>query len=134
MVFVLAQENAFSLRFRFRANTKSIGSSVLGIFKIVHRLRDRHIFMWQSLEILNVFNALTLKQVFWKTKICFKKLGYRFLVGCTDVKSATLPYKTALSEANIKTNRLRSTIWTHHKNRSFASSYFICFFENFVSV
>ena len=31
-------------------------------------LGDRHIFMWQSSEILNIFNALTLKQVFEKQK------------------------------------------------------------------
>ena len=28
---------------------------VLEIFKIAARLRDWHVFMWQSLEILNVF-------------------------------------------------------------------------------
>ena len=48
LVFVLTQENAFSYRFLFKANRKSIGSFeklVLGIFKITFRLRDRHIFM-----------------------------------------------------------------------------------------
>ena len=35
-----------------------------GTFKIALRLRDRHVFMSQFLEILNVFNALTLKQIF----------------------------------------------------------------------
>ena len=38
------------------------------------RLRDRHVFMWQSLETLNVFNISTLKQIFWKTITFFKKL------------------------------------------------------------
>ena len=34
---------------------------VLGIFKIAFRLRDRHVFMWQSVKVSNVFNTLTLK-------------------------------------------------------------------------
>ena len=42
--------------------------TLLGIFKIALRLRDQHVFMRQSLEILNVFNTLDLKQIFWKTK------------------------------------------------------------------
>ena len=34
-----------------------------GIVKIVLGLRDRHAFMLQSMEILNVFHTLTLKNV-----------------------------------------------------------------------
>ena len=59
--------------------------------------------MWQSLKILNVFNTLTLKQIFWKTKTFFKKLEYRFLVESTKIENASFPYKTAISEANVKT-------------------------------
>ena len=33
--------------------------------------------------------------------------------------------KTALSEANINTNRLRSTKWTYCKEESFATNYFL---------
>ena len=36
----------------------------------------------------------------------------------------TFPYKTALSEANVKTNRMGSTKWTYHKEQSFASNHF----------
>ena len=53
----------FFLEVLFKANRKSIGSSkkmILRIFKIALRLRDRHVFMWRSVETLNVFNALTL--------------------------------------------------------------------------
>ena len=32
------------------------------------RLRDRHVFMWQFVKVSNVFNTLTLKQIFWKGK------------------------------------------------------------------
>ena len=89
------------------------------------RFRDRHVFMWQSVEILNVFNALTLIQIFWKTKTFFKKLEYRFLVESTKIENASFPYKTAISEANVKTNRMVSIKWTYHKEQSFANNYFI---------
>ena len=81
--------------------------------------------MWQSVEILNVFNTLTLKQIFWKTKTFFKKLEYRFLVESTKIENASFPYKTAISEANVKTNKMVTTKWTYQKERSFASNYFI---------
>ena len=42
--------------------------TLLGIFKILFRFRDRHIFREQLLEILNMFNTLTLEQIFRKTK------------------------------------------------------------------
>ena len=50
LVFILTQENAFSLRFDFNANGKTVDSStkrdfLLGIFKIALRLRDQHVFM-----------------------------------------------------------------------------------------
>ena len=49
------------------------------------------------MEILNVFNALTLIQIFWKTKTFFKKLEYRFLVETTKIENTSFPFKTALS-------------------------------------
>ena len=54
------------------------------IFKIALSLRDRDVFMRQPVEILNVFNSLTLKEIFWKRKTFFKKLEYRFLVENTS--------------------------------------------------
>ena len=65
-------------------------------------------------------------------KTFLKKLEYRFLVQSTKIENASLPYKTAISEANVKTNKMVATKWTYHKERSFASNYY--FFENFVSV
>ena len=90
--------------------------------------------MWQSVKVLNVFNTLTLIQIFWKTKTFFKKLEYRFLVESTKIENASFPYKTAMSEANVKTNRIVSTKWTYHKERSFAINHFIFFnfFFNFL--
>ena len=46
--------------------------AVLGIFKIALRLRDQHVFMFQSLGILNVLNALILKYISEKLKLFLK--------------------------------------------------------------
>ena len=59
--------------------------------------------MWQSVEILNDFESL--KQIFWKTKLFFKKLEYCLLVKSTKFEYKTFPYKTALSESSVKVNR-----------------------------
>ena len=82
---------------------------VLGIFKIALRLRDRHVFMWKSVEILNVFIALILKQILWKMKTFLKKLEYPLLFGSTKVENVPFLYKAAISEANVKVNRMVST-------------------------
>ena len=66
---------------------------VLGIFKVALLLRDQHVFMWQSLKILNVFNTLLLKQIFWKTKTFSKNLGYSFLVESSKIENAIFLYK-----------------------------------------
>ena len=85
--------------------------------------------MWESVKVLNVFNTLTLIQIFWKTKTFFKKLEYRFLVETTKIENTLFPFKTALSEANVNTNRMAATKWTYYKEWSFASNYLI-FLEN----
>ena len=60
---------------------------MLGIFKVALRLRDRHVFIRQSMKFFNVFTTLTLLQIFWKTKIFFKKLEDCFLVETTRLKT-----------------------------------------------
>ena len=62
-------------------------------------------------------------------------MEYHFLVENTKIENETFPYKTALWEANVKTNRMGSAKWTYRKERSlsFASNCF-AFFENLVSV
>ena len=99
---------------------------VPGIFKITLCLRDRHVFMWELVKVLNVFNTLTLIQIFWKTKTF---LEYRFVVETTKIENTSFLFKTALSEANVKTNKMASTKWTYHKEWSFANNFFI-FLEN----
>ena len=77
---------------------------------------------------MNVFNTLTLKQIFWEKKSFFKKLEYYVLVESTKTVNASFPYKTkAISEANVKANRMVSTKWAYHKEWSFSRSYFIFF-------
>ena len=94
------------------------------MFKIALRLRDWYVFMWQSVNISNDFSTLTLKQIFWKTKTFSKKLEYRFLVESTKIGNASFSYKTAISEANVKKNKMVSTKWASHKERSFSDNYF----------
>ena len=62
--------------------------------------------MLQSVSVSNVFNILTLKQIFWKTKTFFKKLKYRFLGEATKIETTSFQFKTALSDTNVKTNRM----------------------------
>ena len=80
---------------------------VPGIFKIALRLRDQHIFIRQSLDILTVFNTFTLQQILWIKKNFFKKLEYRFLVESARTENTSFPYNTAMSEVITK--------WTYHK-------------------
>ena len=54
-----------------------------------------------------------------------KKREYRFLVERTKIEKTSFPYKTVISEANVKTNRLVNTKLAYHKERRFASNYFI---------
>ena len=67
------------------------------------------------MEILNVFNTLILKQVFWKAKAFFKKLEYRFLVKSTKIENALFPYKTIISEANVKGTLMQVYVCVHIK-------------------
>ena len=73
---------------------------LLGIFKIALRLRDWHGFMWQSLEILNVFNSGTLKQILWKTKFFSKKLENHFLDKSIDIENAKMPCQKPMLRQN----------------------------------
>ena len=59
------------------------------------------------------------------TEIFFEKLEYRFLVESTTMENLIFPYKTVLSEANVKTNWMETTEWNYHKEQGFATNYFI---------
>ena len=81
--------------------------------------------MWQSVKFSNVSNTLTLERIFWKTETFFTKLASRLLVETTNIENTSFPFKTTLSETNVKTNRMATTKWTYHKEWSFSSNYFI---------
>ena len=66
-------------------------------------------------------------------KTFLEMLEYRFLVESTTIESLTFPLKIDLSKANIKTNRMGSTKWTYHIERSFTTDYFL-FFKCNVSI
>ena len=93
--------------------------------KTHRRLVDQIIFMIQSLENLNIFITLPLKQGFWKTKAFFKKREYCLIVERTTIENAIFPYKTVLRKANFKISRMGCTKWTYHKERSFDTNYLI---------
>ena len=61
------------------------------------------------MEFFRFSNTLVLEQIFWKMKNFFKNLEYSFLIQSTKIKNASFPYKTAISEADVKTNRMMST-------------------------
>ena len=62
---------------------------------------------------------------FLENKNLFKKTGAEFFSWKYQVWKRSIPYKTTLWKANIKTNRTGSTKWTYHEERNFASNYFI---------
>ena len=74
----------------------------------------------RTFEFFQYFNFET---SFLKNENLFKKMENRFLVESDRIENATFSYKTALTEANVKTNRMGSTKWTYHKEQSFASNY-----------
>ena len=117
-------KHSFSLWLSLKPNRKSTDSSKrrYSAFSKCPSVWEIDMFL---LEIFTIFNILTLHQIFWITKNFFKKLEYVFLVESIKIENATLPYKTALSEANIKTNRMESTKWSYHKEWSFFSNNFV---------
>ena len=117
-------KHSFSLWLSLKPNRKSTDSSKrrYSTFSKCPSVWEIDMFL---LEIFTIFNILTLHQIFWRTKNFFKKLEYVFLVESIKIENATLPYKTALSEANIKTNRMESTKWSYHKEWSFFSNNFV---------
>ena len=80
-------------------------------------LCNNHWKFW-SISILQLWNKFP-----EKGKL-FKKLEYCFLVESTKIDNITFPYKTALSEASVKANRMGNTKLTYHKEQSFASNHF----------
>ena len=76
------------------------------------------------------FQYFDFKTNFLKNENRFQKnLEYHLFVESTAIENATFPHKTALSEANVKANRMGITKWIHLKEQSFART--ILFFWKF---
>ena len=54
------------------------------------------------------FHYFNFKASFLKNENLFWKTWVSFLAESTTMENATFPYKTALSKANVKTNRMGS--------------------------
>ena len=106
---VLRQNLSLSLSFHRKA-----------LFKIVLGFRD-----WWSFEtIIGNFERFQYSKKFSKKQKSFSK-NWRTFFYLKVVRLKTLfPYKAALSETNVKTNRMRSAKWTYHRERNFASNFF----------
>ena len=74
-----------------------------------------------NLERFRYFNFET---NFLKNENLFEKTGVSFFILITKIENKKIPYKTALSEANVKTNRMGSTKRTYLKESSFATNLF----------
>ena len=73
----------------------------------------------RNFQLFQYFNFET---DFLENENFFQKPGVPFLVESTKIENASFPYKTAILEANIKTDVIVSTKWTNHKERSLASN------------
>ena len=68
------------------------------------------------------FQFLNFVTYFLENENFFHKTGVPFLAERTKIEKASFPYKTAISEANVKTNRVVTTKWAYHRERSLASN------------
>ena len=92
-------------------------------------------FCFNVLTLENVFlRGFILKRFCGKRKPLLRKLEYRLLVESTKNENASFLCKTAISESNIKTNKMVTSKWTYQKEQSFAGNCFILFenFKNFL--
>ena len=72
-------------------------------------------FFWEFLILYQIFCSPQAK----------KKKEYRFLAESTKIENTSFSYKTAISEANVKINKMVTTKWTYRKERTFVINYFI---------
>ena len=117
LVFVFTLENGFLLENAFQQKDhRSFWKWWPFIWEIGKFLHDNQWKFW-------IFsNTLTLRQIFWKVKTFFIKFSCCFLVEGAKIENALFPYKTTISEFNVKTQRMVSTKWTYYNKRSFASN------------
>ena len=76
-------------------------------------------------ESFKRFQYFNFETNFVKNENLFQKTGVPFLVEATKIEITPFPFKTALSEVKVKTNRMPTTKWTFHEEWSFTSNYLI---------
>ena len=81
--------------------------------------------MWRSLQLSNVSIFILWNKFSEKRKLFSKDWNIVYLVERTKIENKKVSYKTVLSEANEKTNKMGNTKWIYHKVWSFASSNFL---------
>ena len=105
LVFVLTQENALSQRFHFIAKERTWILLNNGTRDFQNGLPfERSVCVYVTTT--ECFHYFTFETNFLKNGNLFKKLEKRFLVQSTEIESAISPHKTAMPEANVKTNRM----------------------------
>ena len=72
-------------------------------------------------ESFKHFQYFNFETNFLENANLFQKTGVP-LVEATKFENTAFPFKTALSDANVKKNRMVTTKWTYHKEGSFASN------------
>ena len=58
-------------------------------------------------------------------KVFIEKLEYCYLVESTTMENTTFQYRTVLSKANVKTNRIGGTKLTYHKEPGLSLTIFL---------
>ena len=124
---VLIKENDFSWCFHFKTIIGSSKKRYLGFLK-QPSIWEVDIFLCDNDWKFWTFSALSLWNKFTeKRKSLYKRLEYRFLVESTKIENATSPCITALSEANVKTNRMESSKRMCIKSRGLEVTVFFFF-------
>ena len=72
--------------------------------------KEGGLFAPPSVSILNRVNFET---YFLENKNLFQKTGVRLLVETNKIEKTSFTFKTALSEANVKTNSMATIKWTY---------------------
>ena len=108
LVFVLTQENAFYQSFQFKANRISVGSSKKRYqgFSKQPSFWEIGMFLCANHWKLLTFSILQLCNKFLENENHFQK-NWSTIFQLKVPENASFPYKAAISEANVKTNRMR---------------------------
>ena len=71
------------------------------------------------------FQYFNIETDFLENENFLEKLDPCFLVERIKTEKASFSYKTTISEANVKINRMVTTKWDYRRELSFANNFFI---------